>query len=104
MTTINCNQINDRYVIEITGHAGYKPGNDIVCSAVSMLSYTLMECLEQNNSCLMHSNISADNGEVFVDVEPYTEYRDKIDAIIETVMTGYRMLAETYPENVEVNM
>jgi uncharacterized protein YsxB (DUF464 family) len=34
------------YNLSITGHAGYNPGNDIVCAGASAISYTLLGMLD----------------------------------------------------------
>lgn len=39
MITITIDQTKDETKIVADGHAGYNPGNDIVCSAVSALFY-----------------------------------------------------------------
>lgn len=100
MTKITC--INDRgqYTIDIDGHAGYNPGMDIVCSACSVLSYTLANVLENQEAELRH--IKIDDGVIHIDIKPLTSNQEIISTIITTIMTGYEMLAEQYPDNVAV--
>ncbi|HCI73376.1 MAG TPA: ribosomal-processing cysteine protease Prp [Lachnospiraceae bacterium] len=40
---------------QMVGHAGYNPGNDIVCSAVSALTCTLLESLRVLTDSLFHA-------------------------------------------------
>ncbi len=49
MTTITFTTSNDKYkCIECNGHAGFDDyGNDIVCSAISMLTINLVNSLEK---------------------------------------------------------
>ncbi len=74
--------------LDIRGHAGYaKDREDIVCAAVSILAYTFMQVED-------------------VDVLEYTEdsivvtYEKGVDTSF--IMTGFRLIAKDYPENVRI--
>lgn len=95
MTTIKC-EINETINITISGHAGYAPaGKDIVCSAVSILSMTLLQKL------------------IELGIEPEHEIKSglvKISfretgetlAIWDTIMCGFRILEENFPKNIKI--
>lgn len=87
------------YVLDIRGHAGYNPGNDIVCSAASMLAETyfmaVLKNVEKISQAYRHPG---DYKVVFV-----TERDDKAaDIVYQTIRTGFKMLAERYPEYVDL--
>ena len=90
---------------EIKGHAGYNPGNDIVCSAVSALAYTLagavngirgidqITCKDKPGDFLFCVSIKKLSSPIY----------GKLKTIFLTVYTGINLIAESYPKNVEVN-
>lgn len=102
MTNIKIDKLNNRLIVEITGHAGYNPGNDIVCSAISMLTSTLSQCIIDEE---MYGNVTVDymslqDGNVNMDFNYIDSAEDKINTIIDTLYTGYELLAEQYPDYV----
>ena len=49
MTTVTFDPWYDNYIFQCEGHSGYsEPGRDIVCSAVSVLCYTMDEYLSRS--------------------------------------------------------
>jgi uncharacterized protein YsxB (DUF464 family) len=92
-------------ICEIKGHAGYNPGNDIVCSAVSALAYTLAGAV--NSLCKINEARYNDNpGDFLFDVSIKglsSPTYDSLKTIFLTVYTGIKLIAESYPKNVEVN-
>ena len=67
------------------GHANHsKAGTDIVCAAVSILLQTLE----------LRGTATKDKGDMIV----HTEDREALRLVVE----GLRLVAENYPENVEV--
>lgn len=95
MTTVKI-ETKDTIRIEIIGHANYGPsGCDIVCAAVSILSTVLIQRL------------------IEVDAKPYYEYlsgrviveykeNEKTIEILNTILCGFRLLTEQYPDNVKI--
>ena len=85
------------YEIVVEGHAGHSAkGTDIVCAAASILFYTLAEALERRGI-----EVEADDVEnKFIRANPCREFTFDADVVFETVCTGYKLLAEQYPENV----
>lgn len=101
MTTVRC--VNDRgeYQIDIDGHAEFNPGGpDLVCGAVSTLGFTLMSAIDNKDT--EYKTIKYESGEIHITVKPTDMTQTDIDNIVETIMIGFAMLAEKYPENVEL--
>lgn len=88
--------------VSMKGHANYHPGNDIVCAAASMLACTFTAALEREKSAgaLEHLEILRDSGDLLVRYTPTPDSQDRISVILETIVTGYALLAGKYPQNV----
>ncbi len=88
----------------VKGHAGQaERGKDLVCSAVSILTYTIAENVRR--LCKRHIGyISLEEGESEADIffNSDNEYKE-IGGKIEAVATGFELLAESYPEYVAFN-
>ena len=79
--------------ITAKGHAGYAPeGQDIVCSAVSILLYTLAAALGDDAY-----DLHMDKGESRIRWKVNKKNNRTQDVILE----GFRLLAGTYPKYVE---
>lgn len=86
------------------GHAGFnKKGGDIVCAAVSVLCFTLLECVKDEQSSgrakIIRSAVS--DGSFTLEAEPYDFARERFNAIFETVLSGLWLIAEQYPDYVK---
>lgn len=84
--------------IKIKGHAQYaEPGKDIVCSAVSVLTQTLIQSVE---------NLTADKIEY--DMQPGKVHikfwclSDQSKVLIDAFFIGVKGIAEAYPDNVKL--
>jgi len=88
----------DTFCLDITGHAGYgKPGEDIVCAAVSTLFYTLGEALYQSCEMLDGDFIFSDeNGNGQISCKPKQEYEGNIARTFWTILTGFELLEKNY--------
>lgn len=92
---------DNRYRLSIDGHAGYKAaGEDIVCAGVSAIAYSLMGYLELNRDKTSLLDITYDNGRV----NACCCGNDIIGAAFQMAITGLEMIAESYPQNVSVNI
>ncbi len=82
--------------IHICGHAQAAPmGEDLVCSAASMLLYTLGATLAEKELLF---DMETESGRGFViATDP-----QKAKPYLEMAATGLRMLAENFPQNVLV--
>lgn len=84
--------------IDIRGHAMYdKPGKDIVCAAVSMLTYTLIDSLEQLTKDKIEYNM--EDGNVWI---KYKELSREAELLIDSFFIGLRLLEDSYSRFVRV--
>lgn len=86
----------------VSGHAGAgKKGKDIVCSAISVLFYTLGDSLMQYTDAMEKEPVVKDvEGEGYIACTPKKEYEANIALVYWTVLNGMQMVAEQYPKNV----
>ena len=78
--------------ITVHGHAGYAPkGQDIVCSAASILLYTLAASLGDD----LH-DVKIEEG----DSRLTWRVNKKNNQTQATILQGFRLLAGTYPDHV----
>lgn len=79
--------------IDAKGHAGYAPkGQDIVCSAASILLYTLAASLGDD---LYYVKIEEGDARLTWRVNK------KNNQAQDVILQGFRLLAGTYPDNVQ---
>ncbi len=105
MTKVYYREYYDRFLIIVDGHSGFnEKGKDIVCSAVSILVFTLLNALknEESDKHLVFRREIVHDGYFCVEVEPFDFSRKRIEGIIETVILGLVLLNEEYPENVKL--
>lgn len=83
--------------IVVSGHAGYADhGHDIICAAVSILNDTL-------------ANVTADDAYMiqiedgFAHIYFIGPENERRKAILDTIQTGYELLADSYPEYVRID-
>lgn len=90
------------YNVTIDGHACYaeEKGKDIVCAAVSILCYTLIEELTANQDKLMTMEVSDDQQCMKIMACPQEAYVPVIDALFEFFVKGTLLLHDHYPNNV----
>lgn len=94
----------DDYEVKIVGHAesGNK-GEDIVCSAVSTLFYTLGQTLYESKEMLKEEFIFEDeDGKGYLKCLPKKEYEGNIARSYYTILQGFALVAGNYPENVKI--
>lgn len=95
------------YEVKAEGHAGAgEYGQDIVCAAVSALLQTLAnEVTEAARAGLLAVGVVAHgDGWMKVEMTPTDQTQDMADAWVELVQDGIDALAESYPENVELEV
>lgn len=89
--------------VTVKGHAGTAPaGEDLVCAAVSALTYTLAENVEQLHRLgkVTEPEIRLENGDAEISCVPVVGYRSIVRVIFGAVCIGFAMLSEKYPEAV----
>lgn len=95
------------YEVKAEGHASAgEYGQDIVCAAVSVLLQTLAnEVTEAARAGLLAVGVVAHgDGWMKVEMTPTDQTQDMADAWVELVQDGIDALAESYPENVELEV
>lgn len=95
------------YEVKAKGHAGAgKYGKDIVCAAVSCLMQTLANEVEEaaRAGLVALGAVAHGDGWMKVEVTPTCESCDMVEAWVELVQDGLDALAESYPENVELEV
>lgn len=105
MIEITHMELREEHILHIIGHAGFsRHGKDIVCAGISALTYALLQTLcdaqEKGELCLFTYIVK--DGAAVVRVRAKAHARVKLDSALNTVMTGYRMIADEYPEHVRV--
>lgn len=89
--------------LEMWGHANSdEPGKDLVCCAESMLSQALVKALEDMKAeGVLHDMIwrgSQRIGTLSLQAFPKDKERAEVRAVFRTAVTGFRMLANQYPQ------
>ena len=102
MTNITVEKNGDRHILHIEGHAGYGThGNDIVCAAVSILGYTLLNELLIMEERKQVKNVSyeEDNGKLLIE---FSGGDNAVNTAYETILTGFEALQQNYSENISL--
>lgn len=108
MTSVTFNKTHDTYIFECTGHTGYCVcGNDILCSAVSILCYTMREYLEglynEGLLCDFLSDFAPGNVLIRFEFSDGTdEYR--IGEAINAILGGFSLLEESFPDYISADI
>ena len=84
--------------LSVRGHAGYNPGNDIVCSAVSALVQTFEASAREFTPDEIISSLADGDAVVAWPRAPTKE----LSLLIDSLYLGMCMMAESYPNNVSV--
>lgn len=95
-----------RVSLEVNGHSGYaEPGKDIICSAVSILTYTTAQLVCEMNA---YGKLSEPPTVNLSDGDAVIEARCRDDnafhearKIIHFAKAGYSLLQNTYPEYIK---
>ena len=91
----------------VDGHAGFDDfGKDIVCASVSILTFTLAKIVsdaKEGGRIAENSVLKLKDGDAFINAHCMGKeaYLD-ILGHFETVLTGFKLIAEEYPQNVVV--
>ena len=85
--------------ISVCGHAGYNPGNDIVCSAVSALVQTFEASAREFTEDGIQSTLRDGDAVISWPRAPTRE----LSLLIDSLYLGLCMMAESYPENITVS-
>ena len=105
MTKVFYREYYDHYLLILEGHSGFsEKGKDIVCSAVSILIYTLLNMLkdEESDKHLKIRREIINDGYFCVEIEPFDFSKERTKGIIDTVIMWLSLLNDEYPENVKL--
>ena len=93
-------------LFKVDGHAGQDDnGHDIVCSAASILAYTLaqtMRYIEEQKGFELKPVIQLSEGQATILVRPKEEYEGETLQSFFTIEVGFSLLAQNYPQYVEL--
>ncbi len=95
MIRVFSHRCGGKYRLYVTGHAGYAPGNDIVCAGVSALVGALVQYAKANPAC-RHLRCNMQSGEVFLSC------RGGLGAGFDMIVGGLAAIAASYPDHVAV--
>lgn len=112
MTKVNMLFEKGYVKISVRGHAGFAArnnlpdGHDIVCAAISILGQTLVQRLltlaEENKILLSLNRYEAGNIDAHAIVKQ--SHMEEVEATLETIRTGYRMLENEYPDYIKLGV
>lgn len=99
MVSITARKERNEYQLDIIGHAGYNPGNDIVCSAVSVLATTLVQKMRELDDIDLFSAMKCtmESGNVHIYAKVRAGRIWRFEVVFDTIMTGFALLNNTYP-------
>lgn len=101
MTDVAMEKRGTQYEVAVRGHADYRPGNDIVCAAVSTLTYTLAQVLEDmKEEGELDCEITLECGKAEFLIYPWDG--EKLETVLQVIRTGFELLAHRYPLNVRL--
>lgn len=88
--------------LTIKGHAQSAPkGEDLICAAASILAYTAIAAVQDNDEKYLPS-ITQHDGEMRISCNPSSSYITPCRRVLDTIYTGYEILANEYPDHVRV--
>ena len=89
--------------LTIEGHAGSgEYGHDIVCSAASILAYTLANAVLNMAECgqVRDPKVELEVGNGEVSCRTIHKYEAPVTLIFDTLCAGFEFLAQQHPENI----
>ena len=93
--------------LNVKGHAGLaEAGQDILCSAVSILTYTVAQSIsnmreDKFTECPL---ISLENGDAKISCRCKSKSFDETEKAFKFARTGYTLLTHNYPQYVELKV
>ena len=101
------NKESGSITLKLTGHAGQaKSGEDIVCSAASILAYTVAQALQfmyEQGDLQKKPHIKLEEGDTIIVAKPKTDsYAEALHTFF-VAQVGYHLLAHNYPQYVTLS-
>ncbi len=101
MTCIKVKNSETDFSMQIIGHAGYADkGKDIVCAGISTLAFTFIQMLDRYSDMLTQYEYEASDGVMKISFTYIN--KNFFEPIISTILCGFSMLSDTYPENISL--
>lgn len=101
------NKESGSIALKLTGHAGQaKKGEDIVCSAASILAYTVAQTLQfqyEEGGLKKKPHLKLEPGDTVIIAKPKPEHYEEALHTFFVAQVGYSLLAKTYPQYVELS-
>lgn len=104
MTTVSLSKNNTEFVLNIKDHSKStrnENGYDLVCCSCSILLFTLLESLQDSILNIDEVKKSLEDCKE-PNITIRIKHSDKNEIIIDTILTGYRLLQKNYEKNVKV--
>ena len=100
MIKVTYSQVNEKMTfLEVKGHAySGEPGKDLVCSAVSAITFGGLNALTPNQEMIQIQ--VKDSGYVKIKASESISLKDQ--NILETMLTQLKTIAHSYPQNINI--
>lgn len=86
--------------LEIKGHAeSGERGHDLVCAACSQSAFTFAAAVSGMEELGHKPKIRLTLGDSKISFKPYKENKDMVLFALDNIALGFRILANSYPEN-----
>lgn len=102
MTTIKYFRRKNNVRWTVYGHARYNPGNDIVCSALSTITFQLINTVNWMREEKKIENLIIDIGDGSSIVTFDLIDEECWEVVHKVILIGYEMIAEQYPDYVKI--
>lgn len=93
-------------ILTLKGHSGQaEMGQDIVCSAASILAYTVAQMvttMREEGKLKKSPHIRMESGDATITCKPTKQYFGEAMNTYRVAQTGYELLAHTYKDYVRV--
>ena len=103
MTKVVYERCYDTHIFECIGHTEYSEGPDILCSAVSILCYTLCAYLEQKEREGKISNLKCNMDKGYAVISFAAEDSNPVLEGLEAVLCGFRLMGGAFPNYISVD-
>ena len=104
--TLSTADVYGRIRLDVEGHAQQaEHGQDIVCSAVSILTYTAAQIVKNmidRGWCIGTPTVELESGNAHIEATVSMFHYDEASAMMEVIKTGYTLLQHNYPQYVRL--
>lgn len=101
------NKESGSITLKLTGHAGQaEHGQDIICSACSILAYTVAQALQfmyEEGNLQKKPHIKLEEGDTVIVAKPKKEFYTEALHTFFVAQVGYHLLAHNYPQYVSLS-